>query len=136
MHKYLPEKQLKNLYNAFIKPYTENGILAWGGAPTTHLNKVIRSLRKVVRVMIFKNKHESTKPLFKYLNIVPFDINLKLQQGKFMKQLSPDLQPESTTKHFPLRCIESIDNTDSDKLIISSHRTTVGVSPLFYQGFK
>ena len=55
---------------------------------------------------------------FEYLNIVPFDINIKLQQGKFMKKLSLDPQPESITKHFPLRYIDSINNTNSDKLII------------------
>ena len=67
--------------------------------------------------MMFKNKHESTKPLFEYLNIVTFDVFIKLQQGKFMKQLSLDLQPESITKHFPLRYIHSINNTSGDKLI-------------------
>ena len=85
---------------------------------------------------MFKNKYESTKPLFEYLNIVPFDINIKLQQRKFMKQLSLDLEPESITKHFPLRYIDSINNTNSDKLIIPYHKTTAGVSSLFYQGYK
>ena len=78
----------KNLYYAFIRQYTEYGILAWGGAQKMHLNKVSRNINKAVRVMVFKNKYESTKYLFEYLNIVPFDINIKLQQGKFMKQLS------------------------------------------------
>ena len=52
------------------------------------------------------------------LNIVPFDINIKLQQERFMKQLSLDLEPESITKHFPLGYSDSINNTSSDKLII------------------
>ena len=56
MCKFLQEIQLKNSYNAFIKPFTEYGILAWGGAPRTHLNKVSRSLKKAVRVMMFKDK--------------------------------------------------------------------------------
>ena len=123
MGEFLQEKQLKNLYYAFIRPCTEYGILAWGGAPKAHVNKVSRSTKKAARVVMFKN-------------IVSFDINIKLQQGKFMKQLSLDLQPESITKHFPLRFIDSISNTNSDKLIIPYHRTTVGVSSLFYQGYK
>ena len=45
--------------------------------------------------MMFKNQYKSTKPLFEYLNIVPFGINIKLQEGKLMKQLSLNLQPES-----------------------------------------
>ena len=63
--------------------------------------------------MMSKNKHESTKPLFEYSSILPFDINIKLQQGKFMKQLALDLQPESITKHFPFRYIDSINNANT-----------------------
>ena len=41
---------------------------------------------------MLKNKYESVKPLFEYIRTVPFDVNNKLQQGKFKKQLSLDLQ--------------------------------------------
>ena len=137
MHEFLQEKLLKILYNAFINLYTVYGILAWQGAPRTHLNKVSRSLKNSIKVMLFKNKYELTKALFEYSSIVPFDINVKLQQGNFIKQLSLDLQPESITKHFPLRCIDSINSINSDNLIIPYRMTTVGVvSSLFYQGFK
>lgn len=97
----ITERQI--VYNVFIKPYTEYGILALEEAPKTRLNKTSRNLKKAVRVMMFKNKYESTKPLFEYLSIVSLNLSIKLQQGKFMKQLSFDLQPESITKHFPLR---------------------------------
>ena len=132
MREFPQEKQLKKLYNAFIRPYTQYGILALGVAPKIHLNKVSRSLKKAVRVMMLKNKYELIKPL----NIEPFDINIKPQQRKLMKQLSLDLQPESIIKHFPLRYLDSINNTNSDKLIIRYHRTTVRVFSLLYQGFK
>ena len=59
MNDFSQEKQLKNLYNAFIKPFTEYGVLAWGGAPKTHLIKIERSLNKAVRIMLFKGKYES-----------------------------------------------------------------------------
>ena len=75
MHDFSQEKQLKDLYNAFIKPFTEYGVLAWGGAPKTHLIKIERSLNKAVRIMLFKGKYESAQPLFQYLNIVPLHLN-------------------------------------------------------------
>ena len=59
MNDFSQEKQLKDLYNAFIKPFTEYGVLAWGGAPKTHLIKIERSLNKAVRIMLFKGKYES-----------------------------------------------------------------------------
>ena len=75
---FFKKNNLQKLYNVFIKPYTEYGILTWGGAPKTHLDKVKRSLKKAVRVTMFKSKYESTKSLSEYLNIASFDINLKL----------------------------------------------------------
>ena len=70
MHDFLQEKQLKNLYNALIKPFTKYGVLAWGGAPKTHLIKIERSFNKAVRIMLFKGKSESAQLLFQYLNSV------------------------------------------------------------------
>ena len=84
---FLQENQLENLYNAFIKPFTEYGVLAKGVAPKIHLIKIERSLNKAVRIMSFKGKFESAQPLFQYLNIVLLHINMNLQQSKFMKKL-------------------------------------------------
>ena len=78
-HDFLREKQLKNIYNAFIKPFTEYGVLAWGGAPKTHIVKIERSLNKAVSIMLFKGKFESAQPLSQYLNIVPLHLNINLQ---------------------------------------------------------
>lgn len=39
-------KERKIVYYAFIKPYTEYGILAWGGSPKTHLNKISINLKR------------------------------------------------------------------------------------------
>ena len=77
--------------------------------------------------MMLKNKYESVKPLFEYIRTVPFDVNNKLQQGKFKKQLSLDLHQKSISNHFPLRYIDAINSTNSDKLIIPYHKTEVGV---------
>ena len=95
MHDFLQEKQQKNLYNVFIKPFTEYGVLAWGGAPKPHLIKIERSLNKAVRIMLFKEKSESALPLFQYLNIVLLHLNINLQQSKFMKKLILCQHPDS-----------------------------------------
>ena len=67
---FLQEKHMKNLWNAFIKPFTKYDVLAWVEAPKTHLIKIKRSLNKDVVIMLFKGKFESAQPLFQYLNIV------------------------------------------------------------------
>ena len=55
--------------------------------------------------VIFSNNHfqEIDFYFFAFLSIVPFDTIIKLQQEKFMKQLSLDLQTENITKHFHLK---------------------------------
>ena len=58
MHHFLLEKY-KDLYFSFIKPYTEYGNLAWGGAAKSNLSKINRSLRKAIRIMMFKGNMET-----------------------------------------------------------------------------
>ena len=73
-------KERQIVYDVFIIPYIKYGILASKGAPKAHLNKRSGNLKKAVTVMMFKNKHESTKPLLEYLSIVAFDLNIKLNR--------------------------------------------------------
>ena len=84
--KHLQDKQLINPYFSFIKPYIEYGTLA--------LTKIDRSLNKSVRTMLFKNRREPSKPLYKYLNILPLEYNIKLLRGKFMHKLLSKQQPD------------------------------------------
>ena len=75
-------KRIKKIYTMLSLGHAQSIVYLLGEwLQKTHLNKVSRSIKKAVRVMMFKNKYESTKPLFEYLNIAPFDINIKLQQG-------------------------------------------------------
>ena len=60
-----------------IKPYTEYSNLAWGGAAKTNLAKINRSLRKAIRIMMFKGKMETVQSLYQYFNILPLNLNKK-----------------------------------------------------------
>ena len=136
MRHYLQDKQLINLYSSFIKPYIEYGTLAWGGACKTNLTKIDRSLNKSVRTMLFKNRREPSKPLYKYLNMLPLEYNIKPLRGKFMHKLLSQQQPEIIEETFPLYFNESINNSDHTKLILPYYRTSIGTSSLHYQGCK
>ena len=130
---YIQDKQLINLYSSFIKPYIEYGTLAWGGACKTNLTKIDRSLNKSVRTMLFKTRIEPSKPLYKYLNILPLEYNIKLLRGKFMHKLLSKQQPEIIEEKCPLYFNESINNSDHTKLILPYYRTSIGTSFLHYQ---
>ena len=71
MDHFLQEKQLQNLYSSFIKSYTKNGNIAWGGTTKTNIAKINRSLRKAIRIKIFKGKRETVQPLSQYSSSQP-----------------------------------------------------------------
>ena len=73
MRHFPQEKQLKDLYSSFIKPYTGYGNLAWGGAAKTNLAKIDRSLRKAIRIMMSKGKWKLFNP---YMNISTFFLSV------------------------------------------------------------
>ena len=46
-----------------------------------------RCLRAVMRVVLFRNKYKVANSVFQYLKILPINLNVKVQQVKFMKKL-------------------------------------------------
>ena len=86
MRSFLREKQLKELLSTLIKPYIDYETLAWGGAAKNHLIKIDRSVRKTIRLMMFKEKRHTAKSLGEYLKMLPVSLDNKLLQAKFMKK--------------------------------------------------
>ena len=80
----LEVKTLKNLYNAFIQPHINYGLILWGTADKIQTNKIALNLKKAVRIITFNNKNDHSAPLFKHLGILTFDKNLLFQQGKYI----------------------------------------------------
>ena len=136
MRNFLQEKQLKQLFLTLIKPYIDYGTLAWGGTAKTHLTKIDRSIRKTIRLMMFKEERHIVKPLHEYLKILPVNLNNRLLQAKFMTNRMMQEHPEVIFNKYPLLYSSSIKNSDQAKLITPYFRTSAGVSSLAYQGYK
>ena len=88
MRHFLQEDTLASIFNAFVKPYVDYGILTWGGTTNTHLLKLNRTLNKAMRIMAFRSKYESVKPLDIYYKILPLEANIKLNQERFIWKLT------------------------------------------------
>ena len=52
--------------------------------------------------MILKDKKHIAKPLYKYLKVLPLELNIKLLQVKFMKKLILNEQPKIICDKYPL----------------------------------
>ena len=54
---------IKNVFNAFLKPYIAYQTLTMRGAKM-HLRKIHKTVNKSKRVMLFTSKYEYAKPLY------------------------------------------------------------------------
>ena len=75
--------------------------------------------------MLFKDRYDSVKSFYDYLNILPLLDKIKLLQGKYVWNLFNSNLPKPLTEHFPLKYNEAINN-QQNRLIISYHRTSIG----------
>ena len=77
--------------------------------------------------MLLKYRFDNVKPLYKPLNILPLTKNIKLLQGKFIRRLiAKKHHPDSITEQLLLHFKEAINSTNTEKLIISYYRTSMG----------
>ena len=61
---------LKSIYYALIYPYIFYGNVVWANTYQSHLDKIYKLQKKIVRIMSFKAYNHSSKPLFKELNVL------------------------------------------------------------------
>ena len=50
----VPFSTLLNMYRSLIEPYISYGLVAWGQAVNTHLNKIVTLQKRVLRLMYFQ----------------------------------------------------------------------------------
>lgn len=93
---------MRNLSNAFMKLFTEYGVLAWGRAPKTHLVKIDKSLNKAVRIKLFQGKCTVT---VKYQAIAV----------KVHEKVDPLSAPIFHTRVFTYHIRASINNTSNTR---------------------
>jgi hypothetical protein len=64
MRHYVPQTTLLSLYFTFINSHIDYNLLNWGTAPPSILETVSSKTRKAIRIISFKEKEESSLPLF------------------------------------------------------------------------
>lgn len=69
-------KLLHTLYFALVHGLIEYGIFLLGSVYDTNLEPCICLQKRFLRAVLFKNKNEALKPLFKQQNFSPQNISL------------------------------------------------------------
>ena len=94
------EKILKSVYYALFQAHVDYCINNWGCAQKSTIKKIEISLKKAVRIMLFKKHDEHAKPLFDKLGILDLKNLLKLNLGKQMWLVDNNLISESIRKQY------------------------------------
>ena len=67
---FVPFRILKNVYQSLIVPYLTYGLVVWGNARKTYLNKILALQKRCIRLMYFVDRNEHAVPLFINANIL------------------------------------------------------------------
>ena len=70
--KVLKKKVLLQLYHSFVTPYIIYCLEIWGNASDIHLQPLITTQNKIVRIITFSSYCSHTNILFEHLNVLPF----------------------------------------------------------------
>ena len=132
----MQESTIKNISNSFLKPYTDYGTLVWCETPICNPTKLEKILNKSAPTILSKGKYESSRSLYKYLNILLLPENIKYNQNKFMWKLVNNQQPKFLKEKLPLKINEAINNPKNNKMIILYRESTIGKRSLSYKGYK
>lgn len=79
---------LINIYRSLIEPYISYGLVAWGQAANTHLNKIVILQKRVLRLMYFSDYTSHSAPLFSRSGILP----IKMLYFKLVASLLHDIK--------------------------------------------
>ena len=55
---------LHSIYQSLMFPYLSYGLVVWGQAPQSHLNKILVLQKRALRIMHFSNFRARAVPLF------------------------------------------------------------------------
>ena len=70
VRKDLNTKSLLSIYNSLIYSWLTYTNVVWSHTTQFNINKLIRSQKKIIRTMMFRNRYHHTNADFLYLNIL------------------------------------------------------------------
>jgi len=87
LRRYVSLKMLVSFYYSLIYPYLNYGIISWGSAYKTVLDKILSQQRKCIRCIFFLNRSNDPSPYFKLLGIITIENINKLRVALLTYQI-------------------------------------------------
>ena len=56
---FVPRHTLVNVYNSLVTPYLRYGLIVWGQASKSHLNKLLNLQKSALRFIYFSDRHDT-----------------------------------------------------------------------------
>ena len=92
---FVPYHTLVNIYNSLITPYLRYGLIVWGQASKTHLNKLLILQKRALRFIYFSDRRDHAIPLFLNAHILPINFMHYKLLAETMHDVSNDLVPSN-----------------------------------------
>ena len=71
---FIPANTLMNIYRSLILPYLSYGIVVWGQAAQSNLDKLLILQQRALRLIQFAPYRSHAIPLFSRYNVLPIDM--------------------------------------------------------------
>ena len=120
---FVPSRILYTLYCTLVLPYLNYGILVWGNACKTYLDKLVKLQKWAVRTITRSHYRSHTGPLFAKLNILTIVDAFTLELGAFMYKYSVNELPKSFKNYFQKRSeIHNYPTRHCENLNLTKHK--------------
>lgn len=97
---FVPTQTLLNIYRSLIQPHMSYGIVVWGYAAQTHLDKLLKLQKRALRLIYFGQYLSHTIPFFCLSNILPINMLCFKATSILMHDVSNNITPQNISKQF------------------------------------
>ena len=97
---FVPLKTLLSIYNSLISPYISYGLIAWGQASKSHLEKILILQKRAVRLINFLTFSTHAIPYFAHSNILPITMLYFKLSSTLMLDITTNSAPQNICNLF------------------------------------
>ena len=72
---FVPKHTLINIYRSLVAPYLSYGLIVWGQACKSYLDKLLKLQKRALRFIYFSDRNQHAIPLFSDAGILPLQFS-------------------------------------------------------------